>query len=118
MNLVSTTTMTLFPLTDAEFYTEMYDGEHLYYQIDKTRIPPAMRSELVAMALLNEDCEIPAPMIVDVLANLNAVYALMIDPYSADDVSLCVYVCSLGAYAEMDLALDDDERCYIGALVG
>ena len=117
MNVVSTSTMRIFPLMDAEFRTEMFDGEHVHYQISKNRIPPAMRSELVVMALLDADCDIPAKKIVEALANIST-FSLMLDHYKNDDVSLCVYIPTLGAFAELDLALDDSERGYVMALVG
>ena len=117
MTIVSNTPMTIFPLTDSEFYTEMFDGECIHYQLDINRIPLALRSELIVMALLDADCDIPAKKIVEALANIS-VFSLMLDHYANEDVTLCVYITTLGAYAELDLALDDSERGYVKSLVG
>lgn len=110
-------TVKLFPLTETEISTEMSDGLYLFYQLDRDRLPCAICSKLVQMALKNEDYIAPTQWVINMLAALNGKYSLMLNPDNVDDAALCVYVEGMDAFAYIDITLDAYERGYISGLV-
>lgn len=110
-------TVKLFPLTETEISTEMSDGLYLFYQLDRDRLPCAICSKLVQMAIENEDYTVPAQWVVNMLAALNGKYALMLNPYNVDDAALCVYVEGMDVFSSVDVRLNQREKCYINGLL-
>lgn len=118
MTTTNNNTMTLFPMMDDEVRSEIDNGLYLCYRIDSNRIPVAIGSELVQTALDNEDYIIPAQWIVNMLAAMNAEYALMVNPDNINDAAICVYLEGLDAFASVDITLDGYEVGYLSGLVG